>query len=130
SVSNSANGLGGVYTIQYQAASPGQSLIVKFTGLETYNSYGNVTLQAAALVSANTPPTASLVSPTNGAVFLGPNSIDLQASASDSDGSIAALEIFQGATKLGDAIGSPPVFHWANVAPGNYSVSVRATDNL
>jgi len=130
SVSNSANGLGGVYTIQYQAASAGQSLVLKYTGLETYDSYGNVTLQAATLVSANTPPTASLVSPTNGAVFLGPTNIDLQASASDPDGTIAALEIFQGATKLGDATGNPPVFHWTNVPPGNYSLTVRATDNL
>jgi len=40
-----------VYTISYRAGSGGQSLIVKWTVQTAYNSYGNVTLEAATLMS-------------------------------------------------------------------------------
>ena len=130
SISNFGNGPGGVYTIQFQAATPGQSLIVKYTGQTILDSYGNVTLQAATLVSDNAPPNASIVSPTNGAVFLAPANISIQASAFDTDGSISLVEILNSGTKLGNATGSPPVFLWPNVPAGVYSLQARVTDNL
>jgi hypothetical protein len=38
-----------VYTVAYRAASPGQTLTVRWTANSTYNTYGNVTLQGATL---------------------------------------------------------------------------------
>jgi hypothetical protein len=50
----------GVYTINYRAGSAGQQLRVRWTMMTSYNSFGNVTLQAATLVSGFS---ASIFSP-------------------------------------------------------------------
>jgi hypothetical protein len=78
------------------------------------------------------PPTVVLTSPTNGASFTAPAIIPLVADASDSDsnGSIAKVEFFQGATKLGEDLNAPYEFNWTGVAQGNYTLTARATDNL
>ena len=78
------------------------------------------------------PPTVALTSPTNGASFTAPATIPLVADASDSDsnGSIAKVEFFQGATKLGEDLDAPYEFNWSGVAQGNYTLTARATDNL
>jgi hypothetical protein len=39
----------GVYTINFRAASAGQQLVVRWTVAASFNSFGNVTLQAATL---------------------------------------------------------------------------------
>lgn len=78
------------------------------------------------------PPTVALTSPTNGATLTAPATIPLVADASDSDsnGSIAKVEFFQGATKLGEDLNAPYEFNWTGVAQGNYTLTARATDNL
>jgi hypothetical protein len=38
-----------VYTLTFRAASPGQTLTVTWTEVETFSTFGNVTLQAATL---------------------------------------------------------------------------------
>ncbi|WP_370088027.1 Ig-like domain-containing protein [Ekhidna sp.] len=53
----------------------------------------------------------------------------ITATASDSDGTIAKVEFFQGATKLGEDASSPYAFTWENVAAGNYSLTAVATDD-
>jgi hypothetical protein len=50
----------GVYTINFRAGSAGQQLRVRWTSMTSYNSFGNVTLQAATLVSGFS---ASIFSP-------------------------------------------------------------------
>ena len=52
------------------------------------------------------PPTVTLISPANNANFTAPASVSLQASAADIDGSMAKVEFFSGATKLGSVSGS------------------------
>jgi hypothetical protein len=43
------NNVHGVYTINFRAASAGQQLVVRWTVAASFNSFGNVTLQAATL---------------------------------------------------------------------------------
>jgi len=81
-------------------------------------------------VSGNSPPTVSLTQPANGATFTAPATVSLAASASDPDGTIAKIEFFNGATKLGEDTTAPYAFTWGSVATGTYTVSARATDNL
>ena len=76
----------------------------------------------------NTPPTVSLISPTNGAVFFGP-SIILSALAADSDGVVRRVEFFQGDTKLGEVSEAPYNFTWSNAPPGNQRLTAIATDD-
>ena len=49
SLTNSSGTTNRVYTLNYKAASAGQTLTVKWTVNATFNTYGNVTLQAATL---------------------------------------------------------------------------------
>ena len=123
-----------VYTLDYAAASAGQSLIVQYRSLTLYDQdFGNVTLQAATLVgnnSGNVPPTVSISSPTNNAHFTAPTNISITASAADSDGSVSKVEFFQGAIKLGESTNSPYSLVWSNVGAGSYTLTAKATDNL
>ncbi|MDD2763154.1 MAG: Ig-like domain-containing protein [Opitutaceae bacterium] len=77
----------------------------------------------------NQPPTVTLLAPADGATFTSPAAIHLEATASDPDGTIAKVEFFHGASKLGEVAGPPFVFDWLNVAPGGYALTATATDN-
>ncbi|NQT24340.1 carbohydrate-binding protein [candidate division KSB1 bacterium] len=80
-------------------------------------------------ITPNDPPSVSITSPSNGATFTAPANVTITANASDSDGSIALVEFFNGSTKLGEDSSSPYQYTWNSVAVGNYSLTARATDN-
>src|SRR6185295_5865764 len=79
--------------------------------------------------SNNLPPVVSITSPANGANFTAPASIVINASASDSDGSITKVEFYQGTTLLNTDVASPYTFTWSNVAAGSYTLTAKAYDN-
>ncbi|MEO7799737.1 MAG: Ig-like domain-containing protein, partial [Opitutaceae bacterium] len=86
-------------------------------------------LVAVRVDPANVPPTATLTAPTNGSVFPAPGNFTLVASASDSDGSVAKVEFYRGATLLGESLSAPYQFAVSGLAAGNYSFTAVATDN-
>ncbi|MBI1761205.1 MAG: NPCBM/NEW2 domain-containing protein, partial [Acidobacteria bacterium] len=113
---------------------------------EAVNAHNNVTISAtdlpklvaylqqigseeASAPAANQSPTASLTAPANNATFTAPATINLAANAADGDGTIARVEFYQGATKLGEDTSAPYTFAWTNVAAGSYSLTARAVDN-
>ena len=77
----------------------------------------------------NTAPTVALTAPVSGAGFTAPATIALAASASDSDGTVAKVEFFNGTTKLGEDTASPYAYNWTGVAAGGYTLTAKATDN-
>lgn len=77
----------------------------------------------------NVSPVVSLTSPASGTSFTAPASVAIAASATDSDGTIAKVEFFNGATKLGEDTSSPYTYTWSAVAAGSYSLTAVATDN-
>jgi chitinase len=79
---------------------------------------------------ANNAPTAQITSPANGATLSAPANIPIAVTASDSDGTVAKVDFFQGSTLLGSDTTPPYGFSWANVPAGTYSLSAVATDNL
>ncbi len=79
---------------------------------------------------ANMAPTVSMTSPTNGASYTAPASVTLMAAAADSDGSVAKVEFYAGAIKLGEALSAPYTLTWSGVAAGSYSLTAVVTDNL
>jgi glucose/arabinose dehydrogenase len=77
--------------------------------------------------ATNTAPTVSLAgTPTAGAVGA---VLTITASASDSDGSVAKVEFFDGATKLGEDTTGPHTWSWTPGTVGAHSLTARATDN-
>ncbi len=87
------------------------------------------------LVAANQPPTVSLTAPAGGAALVAFTPLTVQAAADDADGSIARVEFFDGATKLGDgtvAAGRPGVFFLTltgGLPPGVHTLTAAATDD-
>jgi flagellar hook assembly protein FlgD len=81
------------------------------------------------VVTGNLLPTVSITSPANGATLPQPATVTINATATDSDGSVTKVEFFQGATKLGEDTTSPYSFTWNDVLAGGYSLTARATDN-
>jgi hypothetical protein len=132
SLTNLANGPSGVYTVNFAGRSPGAKLNIKWSvAFMEDPTYGNVTLQSAVLTAtnANNPPFAEITSPVENSTFNAGANISIVANAIDFDGTIAKVEFFQGATKLGEDSTSPYDFTWNSVPPGHYYLSAVATDN-
>jgi hypothetical protein len=75
------------------------------------------------------PPTVSISSPAAGATFTAPATINIAASASDSDGTIAKVDFYAGSTLLGTATATPYQLTWSNVSAGSYTLTAVATDD-
>jgi len=86
-------------------------------------------LTFASVTTGNVNPSASITSPANNATYSAPASITINASASDTDGTISKVDFYNGTTLLGTDNTSPYSFSWTNVAAGSYSLTAKATDN-
>ncbi len=114
------------FTWANPAAGP-QSLSAK-----AYDLQGNVGKSAAVGISVtnNHAPNVAIAAPLSGAQFVAPATIELAATASDIDGSVAKIEFFAGATSVGVVSMTPYVTTWRNAGPGVYALTAVATDNL
>ena len=80
--------------------------------------------------TVNTPPTVTLTSPAQNAVYTAPATVVLSATASDIGGSISRVEFYSGSQLLSVDSTAPYSFSWANLPAGMYRVCARAYDNL
>jgi hypothetical protein len=80
-------------------------------------------------IQGNAAPTVTLTQPANGATFTEPATVNLAATASDTDGTVAKVEFFNGATLLGQDTTAPYSFTWTGVAAGSYTLTAKATDD-
>ncbi|WP_169336219.1 Ig-like domain-containing protein [Pontibacter roseus] len=104
------------------------SLTAKATddkGAVTVSNVANITVNAP----ANQAPTVAISSPVANATFTAPATIAITATASDSDGSVAKVEFYNGATKLGEDATSPYSYTWTDVPLGSYQLVAKATDD-
>ncbi len=92
-------------------------------------SADSVPINISVVSPPNHPPSVTLTSPATGTQFYAPATVNLVANASDSDGTIAQVEFFQGATNLGATTISPYQFAVSNLSAGSYTFTARATDN-
>jgi Big-like domain-containing protein len=93
---------------------------------------GGTTTSAAITVIIDIPPTVSLTSPANNAVFTAPASVTIAASAGDADGAVGKVEFFLGSPPqvlLGTSTAAPYSFNWTNVPQGSYALTAVATDD-
>ena len=81
-------------------------------------------------VQGNSLPTVTLTQPANGATFSAPATVNLSATASDTDGTVTKVEFFNGTTKLGEDTTAPYSFTWSGVSAGSYTLTARATDDV
>ncbi|MCW3462517.1 glycosyl hydrolase family 18 protein [Chitinophaga nivalis] len=124
---------GGAYTLRKPAGYPGVRGIMtwsvnwdKVNNDEFANTYYEYFFGGT---TVNKPPVTSITSPANNATYVAPASINIQATASDPDGSVTRVQFFNGSTLLGTDSTSPYTYTWNNVAAGTYNLTTVATDN-
>jgi len=98
-------------------------------GLATTSAVANVSVSAA-----NVPPSVTITNPADLAVFGNTFSITVQTSASDADGSVTNVRIFNGAVLLRNFTAAPYSFSATSIA-GSFALGTNfltavATDNL
>ncbi|HUR45654.1 MAG TPA: lamin tail domain-containing protein, partial [Candidatus Saccharimonadales bacterium] len=80
--------------------------------------------------TTNSPPSVTMTQPSSGTVVSSPTNILLVAQASDTDGTIANVDFFDGANKVGRGSGTGPYqFIWTNASFGPHQITARARDN-
>ncbi|SER03155.1 hypothetical protein SAMN05421690_100634 [Nitrosomonas sp. Nm51] len=78
---------------------------------------------------ANFPPSISLTTPSEGAVFTEGDLISLTANANDTDGNIAKVEFYADDVLLGEDTGSPFEFSWSSATVGTHTLKAVAIDD-
>jgi M6 family metalloprotease-like protein len=91
--------------------------------------FGNVAEIKFYGVAVNTAPTVSFVSPASGSTFAAPATVNIEASATDTDGSIAKVAFYNGSSFLGNDLTAPFTFTLTNLAAGSYDLIAYATDD-
>ncbi|UOQ50802.1 Ig-like domain-containing protein [Hymenobacter cellulosivorans] len=94
----------------------------------TANLSGVEIWAGSATAPTNAAPTVSLTSPATSSVPVG-TVLNLTATAADADGSVAKVEFFNGATKLGEDTSAPYQLSYTAATVGTLTLSARATDN-
>jgi hypothetical protein len=94
--------------------------------------YDYVRLEASGVTNtvANIAPSINITSPTTNTTYPNPTSIVLTANATDTDGSIAKVDFYNGTTLIGSAATAPYSITWTGMIAGNYVITAKATDNL
>ena len=79
------------------------------------------------LANPVTPPAVTLTSPTDGAVYNAPATVNLSATVTTNGHTINKVGFYNGATLLAEDTAPPYTATWNSVAAANYSVTARVT---
>jgi uncharacterized repeat protein (TIGR01451 family) len=80
-------------------------------------------------IVVNAPPVVSLVTPTNGAVFIVGQIIPIIANATDPDGVVTQVVFLAGTNTVGATTNPPFAVNWTNAPAGTHTFTAVATDN-
>ena len=116
-------------TAPYEAAWSGAPAGVYLLTARAVDSDGTAVTSPAVSVLLNSPPSVSLVAPSDGAQFAAGSTIALGATGADVDGVVTQVEFFAGATSLGVDTSSPYAAELVGAPVGVYSLTARATDD-
>ncbi len=98
---------------------------------KAYDNRNGTAVSTAVTISVvnNQPPSITLVSPPAGSFARVGESVMLEASAGDSDGTIASVEFLDGNVSLGISRSPPYRLSWTPTTSGVHAISARATDD-
>lgn len=103
---------------------------IKFTSWGMHGA-GSVKYTRSTAAAAVVPPTVTLTSPTEGANFTSPATVNLSANATAGSSAITEVSFFNGANLLGTATSAPYNFTANNLSSGAYSFTAvaKSTDS-
>jgi plastocyanin len=81
------------------------------------------------VASPNVPPTVSITNPASGTVFAAPANVTIQASASDTDGTVTNVQFRVGTNVVANKATAPFFGVTNNLAAGGYTLFAIASDN-
>jgi regulation of enolase protein 1 (concanavalin A-like superfamily) len=95
---------------------------------------GGATSEASVSVTvnpagSNQAPTVSIATPTPGASFTAPATVNIEATASDPDGTVTRVDFYRGSTVMHSDSTSPYTAVWTNAPAGSYTLTARAYDD-
>lgn len=96
-------------------------------GWNQFYGFGRLNAQHA-VESVVSPFSATITSPANGSMLLAGAATTITATASSLESTIARVEFFAGATKIGEDTTAPYSINWANPALGTVALTARAVD--
>ena len=99
------------------------------TAIATDNQFGTTTSAPVHIVIlANSPPVVSIANPVEGSTYTSPASVTIDATAADSDGTVAQVAFYANGNPIGTVTSAPYTITWA--APmGNWALTAIAADN-
>jgi RHS repeat-associated protein len=81
-------------------------------------------------VRDNLAPRVRILAPANNVTFAAPANIPISLRANDRDDNLTNVELLANGVQLATFSAAPYDFNWANVPPGTYALTARATDEL
>jgi GH18 family chitinase len=88
------------------------------------------TVSSVVNTPTNQPPTVSIMSPQNNAIFTSPATFTITATAADADGTVTKVEFYQNNVLIGTDNAAPFSWNIASLAAGNYAFTAKAFDNV
>lgn len=115
------------YTFNYApVAGNGQS----YYAIATDNMGASSTSNSIAIdVAANVAPTAIIIAPQEGDLFIAPATVTITAEASDPDGNVSLVDFYVNSTLINTLYAAPYALDYT-FEPGNHIIAIVATDNL
>jgi hypothetical protein len=116
------------YSFAWTTAAAGSHAITA----KAYDNALAVTASAAVsitVVAANVPPTVSITSPAAGTSYTLPASVTINATASDTDGTVSKVDFYVDGALKGTATTAPYSYVWPAAGVGSHALTAIATDN-
>ena len=116
------------YSVNWSNAPAGTHTLTA-TARDNSGATRSATVTITVNAAGNQLPNVTVTSPTTGATYTAPATVNIQATASDSDGTIARVEFYRGSTLISTDTSSPYTASWTNAGAGTYALTARAYDN-
>jgi hypothetical protein len=119
--------ISGISTLDYNSIDRGTSAW-DVGAIEHASTISPLTLPLTPSVTTYSP-TVNLINPVNQSSFTTGSNVTLSATASETNGTIATVNFYNGATLLGTSTTSPYTYNWNNVPAGAYTLTATAIDS-
>ncbi|MEJ2704059.1 MAG: PQQ-dependent sugar dehydrogenase [Sedimentisphaerales bacterium] len=98
-------------------------------GFASRESGANIGTLTVDYTVSNSPPTVSITSPADGATFISPAGVTIEAEAQNTAGSVTQVQFFDGSDSLG-AVSASPFSETVTLYAGSHRLTAVATNNL